>query len=174
LVVIEVDQSGKWEGNCNTVIGVATPGQSFSFLVSNKEKKHIQQTLGGFDQERTRSKKAQKIRWFTYTVYLSVRFIMRPEDTLVIDEEYEGQEQGIRDLLIHLLNKHGKLQIRPQQVQFGRVGKQSMAHVVANQTFSQTRLADYTLSANNYFTLLDKTAEKREKAFKNRVKNRAK
>ncbi|MFA6329823.1 MAG: hypothetical protein WCX64_04025 [Candidatus Micrarchaeia archaeon] len=168
MATLTVDQSGKWESSSDTVIGVTGATAPYSALVRHVEKRRIDSQLGQFRQERKRSKKVKVIRMFTYSVFLAVKLVIRKGDRLVIDPEYDGNEESIRELLIFLFNRFTNLGLAPEQVSFERVGKHSLAHTVANETFAGMRRPEKVLSFEDYFAILDRTAEIRDRAFRRR------
>ncbi len=172
MVVIEIDQSGKWEASGHTAIGASVGGRPWGALVERHEKDRIFRILTGFSQERTKSKKARIARFFAYTVFLTVHSVVRPGDILLIDREYIAQEQTIRDLMTYLFKRFSSTAIDPKNIQFGHVGKTTLAHAVAHQTLDGERKPDIRLRLDDYYRLLDRTVEIREKALRRRKARR--
>ncbi len=172
MALIEVDQSGKWESSTHTVIGASIDGKPYSALIDFQSKDTINKILGRFDQERTKSKKKEIIRMFTYSVFLTIKDLIRIGDDIVIDPEYEGKDDSIRDLLLHLFEKFKGLKLNRRSIQFRSLGKISVAHKVAHQAFTYKRTPDKRLIFEDYHKLLDKTVEIRGKAFLKRKKKR--
>lgn len=142
MAVIEIDQSGKWEAGSHTAIGASISGHPLGAMVERHEKDRVFRLLTGFSQERTKSKKARIARFFAYTVFLTIRNVVRPGDILLIDQEYAAQEQTIRDLMVHLFRRFSTLSIDPKNIQFGHVGKTTQAHWVAHKIFGGRREPD--------------------------------
>jgi len=140
-------------------------------MVPRGTKNLIVKSLAKFDQERNRSKKMQVIRLFSYSVFLSVTLSFRKGDRLLIDCEYDGHEDAITSLLIHLFRKFAGIKLTFNDISFGNVGKKSLAHAVAYQTFIGRRKPERILSFDDFFKLLDRTAEIRQRAFEKRTKN---
>jgi len=174
MSTIEIDQSGKWESATHTVIGISIGNRIYSSMIAADSKKTIQSVLGGFEQERNRSKKKLIIRMFTYSVFLAVRDLARDGDIIMIDVEYQGNEESIRDLLLHLFLKFKGLKLNHKSIQFGHVGKTSLAHEVAHQTFTYKKSPDRILRFEDYFELLDRTVEIRKRALLRRKLHRIK
>lgn len=173
MAVLEIDQSGKWEDHSDTVIGVSIEnGMALSALVSHKAKNQVMSLLGTFYQEKNRSKKKKIIRMFTYSVFLAVRDVLRDGDVVLVDKEYEGNEDVIRQHLFFLIQRFTNLNFNAKQIQFGNVGKNSLAHAVAHQTFTRIRRPEKVLSKQDFFMLLDRSAELREKALRKRMRTR--
>ncbi len=167
MAFFEVDQSGKWELTGNTAIGVAGT-KEYSLLVPSNVKQRVQTRMRQYCQEKDRAKSTQHIRMFTYCLFLAFRKVVRKGDVVTIDEEYEGQGDRIRDLLLHLFEKFEE-KLDEKDIRFARVGKACNAHAVAKQTFLGTRRAEIVASELDFYGLLDKTAEIRQKAFNKRM-----
>jgi len=174
MAIIEIDQSGKWEAPAHTVIGACMGSKLYSVLITQKTKSTVQRILGAFDQNRNRSKKKLIVRMFTYSVFLTISDIVREGDIIVIDSEYPGNEDSIRDLLFHLFGKFRKVKLTAKSIQFRQIGRVSLAHVAAYQTFTYGRSPDKQLTFEDYHELLDKTVEIRTKAMMERKKRNAK
>ncbi|MBS3069416.1 hypothetical protein J4441_03570 [Candidatus Micrarchaeota archaeon] len=175
MAAIEIDQSGKWEAHTHTVIGVGIGNSSYSALITNKSKNAVQGILGKFYQEKNRSKKQLIIRMFTYSVFLSIRDLTRENDSILIDQEYQGNECAIRDLLLYLFRRFTPHCLSPNSIQFGLVGKHCPAHIAAHETFTYGRDPDKILKFEDYAELLDRTEEIRKKAFlKRKQRNESK
>ena len=170
MATIEIDQSGKWEAPAHTVIGACMGSKLYSALITQKTKSTVQRILGAFDQNRNRSKRKLIIRMFTYSVFLTVSDIVREGDIIVIDTEYPGNDDSIRDLLLHLFEKFRKIKLAAKSIQFRQIGRESMAHVAAYQTFTYGRSPDKQLTFEDYHELVDKTVEIRAKALMKRKK----
>jgi len=171
MATIEIDQSGKWEAPTHTVIGVCIGKKIYSALITQKTKSTVQSILGKFDQEKSRSKKKLIIRMFTYSIFLTIGDITREGDVIIIDNEYQGNESMIRDLLIHLFNKFKGMKFGAKTIMFEQIGRDSLAHAAAYQTFTYGRSPDRQLSFEDYHSILDKTIEIRKKALLRRKKN---
>lgn len=173
MATIEIDQSGKWEAPAHTVIGAAMGAKVHSVLITQKTKSTVTRILGAFDQNKNRSKKKLIIRMFTYSVFLAISNMAREEDIIVVDLEYPGNEDSIRDLLLFLFEKFRGIRLSAKALQFRQVGKSSLAHTVAYQTFTYGRSADRQLTFEDYHELFDKTVEIRTKAMLKRKKRNA-
>ena len=93
---------------------------------------------------------------------------------MTIDEEYTGQDSRIRDLLVHLFEKHEKRVISKHNISFNRVGTNSNCHKIAIRTLNGEVRPDARFNLDDFVVLLDKTEEKRLKAFENRKARRKK
>ena len=122
VVEVEVDQSIKIEQtHADTRIGVVRGRQKLLAIVDADLKRKLLSFL------RRRNVKDPHIKLFGIFLYLALRDsgILRPGDILVIDEEYPGQENRLRDILASRLNIDRAL------ISFTRIGKRSEAHRVA-------------------------------------------
>ncbi len=172
MAVFEVDQSGKWEHTGNTAIGVAG-AKEFALLVPSNVRQRVQKRIGNYYQEKDRAKSTHHIRMFTYCLFLALRKVIRRRDVVIIDEEYDGQGDRIRDLLLHLFERfEEKLDLK--DVRFARVGRQCRAHAVAKQTFLGVRVPEIVAGESDFYNLLDKTAELRQRAFEERMRRKLK
>ena len=169
MALIQIDQSGQWESGQPTAIGASVDGKPLGVLVRPSEKDRINRILGGFEQEKNRSKKRKASRMFTYAVFLAIEKSMRENDILEIDVEYPGQDDSIRGLLLHLFERYTAIELGWNQVQFGHVGHTTLAHTIAHQTFSGVRKPDAELRFDDFFRILDRTEEIRRRALKRRV-----
>ena len=175
MAIIEIDQSGKWESSAPTVIGVdIDKKREFSSLITAPDKNTARKMLGGLEYERKQSKQRMVIRMFAFTVFLTIKDLVRDGDTIYIDNEYEGNENSIRDLLCHLFRTRLGLGIGQKSIIFTLVGKESLAHKVAHSTFCHLRNPDKKIEPSEYYRLLDKTVEIRRKAFLRRQQRNAK
>jgi len=147
-------------------------GKPLSALIRPAEKDRINRILGGFEQEKNRSKKRKASRMFTYAVFLSIREVVSEKDIIEIDMEYPGQNDSIRGLLLHLFERHADKTLRWHQIQFGHVGHTTLAHAVAHQTFAGLRKPDIELKFDDFFVLLDRTEEIRKRALKRRIERK--
>lgn len=131
-----LDQSGKWEESGPTALGISDE-KSFelSLFIDAETKRAVNRYLRSTHQEKNKSKTAFQVRCFAYLVFLAVRKTFRDNDELIIDLEYSGQDDRIRDLLLYLFERHEKRRINPSQISFQSVGKQSNCHKLANRTF---------------------------------------
>ena len=168
----ELDQSTKWEQSGPTAIGAYASGYGeVSIYIDARTKTEVNKYLRRRLQEVKKSKKAFQVRCFTYLVFLCMRKVLRPEDAIKIDIEYEGQDDRIRDILIDLFKKHEERVLKPENICFGSVGKNSKSHVLAIRTAKGQRKPDYVAKLVDFLQITDKTEELRMKAFRRR-KNR--
>ena len=167
MTIWKIDQSGKWEESCPTVIGVCNHHR-YSVLIQNYTKSKVKRYLYTFEQEKNRSNSVKRVRMFTYSVFLALRGYFREEDEVIIDKEYEGHDDKIRDLLIYLFETFESITVKSSNISFECVGRESMCHIVAKQTFIGALKPEKELYLDHYFDLLDKTEKIHERAFEKR------
>ncbi|MCX6777594.1 MAG: hypothetical protein NT157_01795 [Candidatus Micrarchaeota archaeon] len=109
---------------------------------------------------------------FAYSIFLSLRGYFRAEDGIIIDEEYVGHEQAIRDLIISLFNRFECVSINPRSITFECVGRESKCHIIAKQTLNGFIKPDRVLGLDDYFSLLDRTERIRRRALETRIRRR--
>lgn len=120
---VEIDQSGKWEQlNTHTVIACAN-GTSKAIAIKASIKRRIILKL----RKSLVPKKDLIAVAFTVLVFLLLCELKYLPSTIVIDEEYTGKDNVIREALEKLLNKKtgGKWK---GKINFRRIGKSSPAH----------------------------------------------
>ncbi|MBI5224331.1 hypothetical protein HY989_00510 [Candidatus Micrarchaeota archaeon] len=164
-----IDQSGKWEENGDTVIGVSGT-KNLALMVRARTKQNVTSFLRKFDQEKNRSKNAMQVRMFAYSIFIALRNYLREGDAITIDLEYEGQDQRIGGILISLFEKKENVFLKASDLRFERIGKQSLAHAIGLQTLRSKRKPDKTATFDDYFELMDKTAHIMQKSFDKRKK----
>ena len=162
-----IDQSGKWEESCPTVIGICNHHQ-YSVLIQNYTKSNVKKYLYTFEQEKNRSNTMKRVRMFAYSVFLALRGYFREDDDVIIDKEYEGHDDKIRDLLICLFKRFENLTVKASAIRFECVGRDSECHRIAKQTFIGAVKPEKELRLDNFFDLLDKTEKIHKRAFEKR------
>lgn len=149
-----LDQSGKWEESGPTAIGISDEKRfELSLFVDAETKRAVNRYLRSTYQEKNKSKTAFQVRCFAYLVFLALRKTLRENDELVIDLEYEGHEQRIREMLTRLFQTHERRRIRPDQILFQQVGKAALCHKVAQNAF-RNRNADKQIGFDELITLI--------------------
>ena len=125
---IEIDQSGKIENtNKNTVIAFSDDIFG-SILIKAKDKKEIQKIF----------RKIGRSRIFVYKLFAVLIFVLikkylKKIDQITIDDEYPGWDFQIKDYLLIQIKK-SKLNFNKNDINFKRIGRKSMAHILAYET----------------------------------------
>ena len=122
---IEVDQSGKIENSCDTVIAFSNKEQ-FTVLLPQKLKNKLLKSI---------TPKRQAIyKIFARAVYCCIKDYLDIDKQIIMDDEYRKHGNDIKSYLLNdirkekqLFNKH-LIIIRP-------IGEKSKAHKIAYQTF---------------------------------------
>jgi len=128
----EIDQSGKLEHlNIHTVVALANHISKVVFI-SSSEKIKLVKTL----------RKSIVVRKdLIYVIFASMIFLLikniKDISILIIDEEYTGKEKFIDEVLNKLYLRH-KIKNKPYFT-FGRVGKSSLAHNLAINSYRKKR-----------------------------------
>ena len=126
---LQIDQSGKIEQtNVNTVVALAN-GKYFTVVLRKKDKRIIEKIF----------KKIGKIKSYPYIVFASLVAILLKEASVkqrvVVDREYIGHENTIRERVLHYLLVLGEN--HEPMIVFGHVGKLSRAHDTAAKVGSK-------------------------------------
>lgn len=138
---VDVDQSGKiGQTNVDTVLAFAN-GESFALLIPRRVKQACLHEL------RRRGIAATDIylRLFAVGLYYLLRQHISSMDLVILDQEYPGQEQKIKQRLFNLLRRNGQ-KIDSARLTFSNVGKESTAHRLAIEVYRKKRKADVVLT----------------------------
>ena len=125
----EIDQSGKIEQtSINTIIALIN-SKRFSIILKKKDKRILEKTF----------KKMTKSKSYPYVVFAALVAIVLKmagiKNRVVVDREYMGHENTIRERTLHFLQLLGsKSEII---IEFGHVGKLSKAHDLAAKVGSK-------------------------------------
>jgi len=133
---VEIDQSGRIEEtNRDTVIAFSN-GERFSIRISAKVKRQLLEVF------RQRGKpKVFKHKVFALGVVLLLhKSKISPKNlSLIIDHEYPGHENSIKDIIWSRFNSE-------VEIDFESVGKNSPAHEIAYYTYKKERKEDVKLT----------------------------
>lgn len=138
---IEIDQSIKIESTNKDTILVFSDGIYSSVLITAKTKRQLQEIFRKVGEPRSFI-----LRVFTAGIALLIKPYLSKITELVIDNEYDGYEKVIKELLISFLNlksqvKQGKLTIR-----FASIGKKSKAHLIGYNIYIKKKRANKIVS----------------------------
>ncbi len=129
MAVFIIDQSMKVESTQGTSIGVetiGTPGKnSISSIFSGSQKQQFYKQIP-FRHNNFSSKKDLHLRLFSYLIFLTIQPCFKKRDVMVIDFEYQGNEQKISDLLISIFKRHTGIYLDRGDIRFENVGKQAL------------------------------------------------
>ena len=139
---VEVDQSGRIDDTKVPTVLAFSDGENFSILIPAKVKRdcihHLRQ-LG-------LSGPTFYIQLFATGLFFLLRNHIEKINQVVIDIEFFGKENLIREHLINLFNRRGSKKVDPAKIQFHRIGKKSPAHFIALQTFRRTRKPNLSIN----------------------------
>lgn len=136
---IEIDQSGKIElTSKKTVVGFSNHTK-LTIEISSREKRKVQKYF-----RKIRKPKQYYYQTFAILIYLLIKG--KKLDQVIIDTEYPGQSDIIKNYLLSLLRKKGDFD--KNIIVFHRIGKKSNAHAVANKVFKQGK-ADIIIKAED-------------------------
>ena len=141
LMYIEVDQSIKVEYTSQDTILAFANGESYAIRIPAKVKKSC---LTYLRQQKVGPPRRQ-IRIFTAGLFFLLKNHINHVTAVTIDREYMGHDHRIKDSLLNRFRRAG-YQVSPHKIQFGHIGKQSSAHVVAIETYRKKRKPDYTVT----------------------------
>lgn len=136
---IEIDQSNKIEQtNRDTIIAYANSRQK-SLRISVKTKREIQKLF-------RKGKKPQMFRYKTFAllIYLLIKNDLKTINAIIIDQEYIGWEDLIKNYLVQFIKKDGKF-FPKNNIHFNLIGKNSNAHKRAIAVFRDNQKADIVI-----------------------------
>lgn len=140
---IEIDQSGKIESTNKLTVVAFSNTKNKSIIVTSKDKKSIQLIY----------RKMGRRKLFIYRLFAIMIFKLIEKDAnsisgIVIDTEYPGFGNLIKDFIIEIAAKNNK-KIDRKIIHFSQIGKLSGAHITAYKAFRAKR-ADLKLDFNNF------------------------
>jgi len=151
-MIIEIDQSGKVEETAkDTVVAFAdTRGFKRSVKISAREKRALQKFF----------RKLGKPRFYTYKVFAVLVFILIQDylsklDRIVIDPEYPGYEELLRNLIFELIKTKDN-QFERKNITFKQIGKKAGAHVIAYKTFRRKQKAHQIVTVKDVLRIIAK------------------
>lgn len=133
-MVIEIDQSGKIEDTHHDTVVALSNGIKYAIKIKAKTKRRLQESHRQVGQPNT-----FVINVFSTMIYLLIRNHLKMIDYIVIDREYRGKDQLIKDILNKQLETNNK--INDLGFIFKEVGKNSGAHKKAISVFRKKRKA---------------------------------
>ena len=153
-MIVEVDQSIKVEQtNRDTVIAFSN-GEQFALLISARVKREAISYL----QNAGRKQKRIYLWLFVLALYHLLKHHTARVSVIVIDVEYDGQEQNIKALLLQFL---GGVKSKRPQIIFHSIGKKSNAHALAISIVRGERKANRAISLEEFLQPLVPRTKKR-------------
>jgi hypothetical protein len=143
---IEIDQSGKIENtNKLTVISYSNKINK-SILITSKDKKSIQSVFRKIGQP-----KLFVYKLFAVAIFILIKDKIKQIDQIIIDKEYVGYENLIKDFICQIAQKD-KTKIDRKNIHFKSIGRKSKAHEISINSFRKKK-ADKRLSAKEFYNL---------------------
>lgn len=142
----QIDQSGKIEQTQRHTVIACTNDISMTILLRKKEKRNLQSIfkLAGI---------LKLFPYFTFAALVTLLLIqLKPKNKIIIDKEYFGHEKLIEDKISIYLEQLGVKRIVP--IQFGHVGKLSLAHDLAYQVAVGRKKADIVVSVKDVIKVI--------------------
>lgn len=147
----EIDQSGKIEQTNKLTIVAFGNGRAKVLKISSIEKQKLIKALKEVDHPR---------HTFIYKIFSSLVFLLLKDERIVqvtIDNEYLGNEATIKNILVQLFRKASK---KEPEIQFGYIGKTSLAHKAAIAAFRGELKPDIVVKAVEILGILYKKQKK--------------
>lgn len=119
---IEIDQSGKIEITNRLTIVAYSNSKHKSILISAKDKKSVQSLLRKIGQP-----KLYIFKLFSVAIYCLIKEEIGDNNQIVIDREYPGYENLIKDMLVEIASRNGQMLDR-KLIHFSSIGRKSSAH----------------------------------------------
>lgn len=138
-----IDQSGRVEEtNKVTIVALADKKKSFTIALLPKTKKEL---LSVF-------RKSGKPKTFPIVIFSDIVFMTMlrsktfPQE-LIIDMEYPGHDNTIKNIIITLCRRFKK---KTPEVYFANIGKNDPAHFAARDTYTKKTKPDLVLKIGNF------------------------
>ena len=151
-----IDQSGRIEEtNRHTIIALADKEKGYSIEISSSVKKELLETLRKIGKP-----KAFSIQIFAITVFLTILKSKYYPQLLIIDMEYPGHENTIKNIILTFCRK---FKIMEPEIYFSLIGKKDPAHVLAIEIFRGYKKANLSLKFNDFkgfFRMRNKRSKK--------------
>lgn len=146
-MIIEIDQSGKIEATSKHTVIAFSNGKQCSVLISGKEKQILEKYF----------RKQNKRKMFTFLTFTALIFLLiyrdlKKIDKIIIDQEYFGHEDILKNLLLQLIRNYSD-DIHRNFISFQLIGKKSGAHQYALEAY-QNKKSDITVSSSEIIEIL--------------------
>lgn len=145
--VVEVDQSIRFDDTSEDTVVAYANGIRYSVLIPSTVKRECLRVLRALGYP-TRT---LYVQLFTTTLYFLLRASIKEITRVVIDLKYPGKDSQIREHLLNLLRRDGIgfIDVEPEQIQFGLVGKKSPAHKLAIDTLRKRAQPNLVLTVED-------------------------
>ena len=143
---IEIDQSGRIEYTNRLTVIAYSNKTNRSLLITAKNKQKIQAIYRKIGQPRVFAVKVLAV-----AIFVLIRSNLGRIDQIIIDKEYTGYENLIKQLIQETAQRNKK-EIDKDIISFISIGRNSNAHKVA-WTAYKNKKADIKLTAQDFFDL---------------------
>jgi len=152
--IYQIDQSGKVEQTqIDTIVALAN-GTDGSVLCKTQTKRILQEVF-------RRQKRAKLFPYLTFAALVAILIkICAPKRKVIIDTEYYGHNNLIRERIIAYLRLLGQQNMMP--IEFGYVGKNSPAHTLAAHVGNKKRKPTKKVTLEEILKLLFAIKKDRE------------
>lgn len=149
---IEIDQSGRLDFSGPSFFAFSNSEKGVLYVsqeIKNKVDSYYQQSPR-FSKETMR--KRVKVRFFVACMALLLKQAKLTTTAIIVDDEFSGYAEYIKQLLENRLNKSGsKIKVN---IEVGPVGKKSPAHKLAKEVRDKRRKPNLIASFEDLLTLL--------------------
>jgi len=143
----QIDQSGKVEDTNKLTIVAVADGKAKTLKISAKEKQRLIKVMRELDYPK---------KIFIYKILAGLIFLLIKNESIkevLIDKEYPGHEAFIKEIILQLFRR---VKINPPKINFSFIGKQSLAHKIAIETFRGKIRANMIVKAKEVLALFYK------------------
>lgn len=123
---VEVDQSNKFERAAKDTTVAFSNDISGSALMPAKEKRKVKQRFRGLGKP-----KIFVYQSFAVLIFIALKPHLKEIDRIVIDTEYPGKDNLIRELLLREIRQI-RQDFSADKIVFQQIGKKSKAHYLAH------------------------------------------
>ena len=137
---VEIDQSGKVGSKTHTVLAFSNSSDYAVILPAKVKRQFIQRArlLG-------KTGKHFYFQLFSLALFFLLKNFLKEITEMTIDIEYPRKDGIIKAAFLNLLSQDGK-EIKPQNINFKRIGKHSQAHKKALKVFRKPKEADFVIT----------------------------
>jgi hypothetical protein len=144
-----IDQSGRVEEtNKITIVALADKKKSFAIALSPKTKKELQAIFRKLGKPKT-----FPVVIFADTVFMCMLRSRNFPQELIIDSEYPGHENTIKNIIITLCRRFKK---KVPDIYFSNIGKKDPAHLAAWNVYTKKAKPNIILETENFKGIIPK------------------
>lgn len=145
-MIVKVDQSGKIEDTRRLTVIAYSNGKKKILVIKAREKRRLLNAMRALDYP----KKTFIFKIFAALIFLLIKSSKKLTE-IIIDREYPGHEGTIKNIFQNLLRK--SKQKKKPKINFKEIGKTSLVHKIAIETFRGKRKADLIIRAEDVLAL---------------------